>query len=181
MRSLSNSPWMRARALERVGHAHGPDQVTDLQRNPRSPAAPPRFPTPKRSKTSTVPANHALRPDDGQRVYNSGNEATQPNEHQSVESSESKSLRGGAPQHVDLLPQNQISASSRTLEQNKLVGADRSNVKTSTIEPEHHPIRPDSQPYRVSDKDRSRADVPRARLQDQLYNPLHRRPGRSIS
>jgi hypothetical protein len=51
-------------------------------------------------------------------------------------------LRGGAPQHVDLLPQNQISASSRTLEQNKLVGADRSNVKTSTIEPEHDPIRP---------------------------------------
>jgi hypothetical protein len=34
-----------------------------------------------------------------------------------------------------------ISASSRSLERNKLVSADHSNVKTSTIEAEHHLIR----------------------------------------
>jgi hypothetical protein len=46
-----------------------------------------------------------------------------------------------------------ISASSRALEQNKLVRAVHSNMRTSTIGHEHHPIPPASQPYRVSDKD----------------------------
>ena len=47
-----------------------------------------------------------------------------------------------------------ISASSRPLERNKLVSAVHSSMRTSTIGHEHHPIRPASQPYRVSDKDR---------------------------
>jgi hypothetical protein len=54
-----------------------------------------------------VPANHGLGPDNGQRIYNARNEAIQPNEHQSVKSAENKSLRGSAPQHIDLLPENQ--------------------------------------------------------------------------
>jgi hypothetical protein len=95
------------RAPERVGQAHVPDQPTDLQRDARSPAAPPGFPTPERSKSSTVPTNDGLRPDDGQRVYNARNEAIQPNEYQSVEGPEIKSLWGIAPQHIDLLPENQ--------------------------------------------------------------------------
>ena len=48
-----------------------------------------------------------LMPSLSQRVYNARNEAIQPNEHQSVESAENKSLRGIAPQHIDLLPENQ--------------------------------------------------------------------------
>jgi hypothetical protein len=54
-----------------------------------------------------VPTNHGLRPDDGQRVYNAGSEAIQPNEQQSVEGPENRSRRGIAPQHIDLLPENQ--------------------------------------------------------------------------
>src|SRR5882757_6723047 len=94
------------RAPERVGQAHFPDQPTDLQRDARSPAAPSGFPTPEQSKSSPVPTNHGLRPDDGQRVYNARSEAIQPNEHQSVEGPENKSLRGIAPQHIDLLPES---------------------------------------------------------------------------
>src|SRR5437016_9036099 len=71
------------------------------------PPPPSGFPTPERAKSSTVPTNHSLGPDDGQRVYNARNEAIQPNQHPSVESAESKSLRGIAPQHIDLLPENQ--------------------------------------------------------------------------
>ena len=97
------------RAPEGVGHAHGPDQLTDLHRNLGSPAAPPGFPAPKRSKSSTVPTNHGLGPDDGQRIYNSRNKAIHPNEHQSVESPEGKSLRRVAPQYIDLLTENQES------------------------------------------------------------------------
>src|SRR5215813_323798 len=95
------------RTPERVGYAHIPNQLTDVPRNSRPPAAPPGSPTPKRPKSSAVPANHSLGPDDGQRVYDSRNEAIQPNEHQSVESSEGKSLWGIAPQHIDLLPEDQ--------------------------------------------------------------------------
>jgi len=36
-----------------------------------------------------------------------GSEAIQPNQHQSVEGPENRSLRGIAPQHIDLLPENQ--------------------------------------------------------------------------
>src|SRR5215813_10066175 len=95
------------RTPERVGYAHIPNQLTDLRRNPRPSAAPPGSPTPKRSKSSAVPANHGLGPDDCQCVYDSRNEAIQPNEHQSVEGSEGKSLWGVAPQHIELLPENQ--------------------------------------------------------------------------
>ena len=82
-----------------VGQALIPDQPTDLQRHG--------FPTPERSKSGPVPTNHGFGPDDGQRIQNTGSEATQPNEQQSVEGPEHKSLRGSAAQHNDLLPENQ--------------------------------------------------------------------------
>ena len=95
------------RAPEQVGQAHVPDQLTDLQGNFRSSTAASGFPTPERSKSSTVPTNHGLGPDDGKRVYNVWNEPIQPNEHPSIETAESKSLGGIAPQDIDLLPQDQ--------------------------------------------------------------------------
>jgi hypothetical protein len=54
-----------------------------------------------------VPTNHGLWPDESQRVENVRNKAIEPNEHQSVESAENKSLAGIAPQHIDLMAQNQ--------------------------------------------------------------------------
>jgi hypothetical protein len=50
---------------------------------------------------------HDIRPDEGQRIQNTGSEAIQPNEQQSVEGSENRSRRRIAPQHIDLLPENQ--------------------------------------------------------------------------
>jgi len=54
-----------------------------------------------------MPTNHGLRPDDGQLIQNTGSEAIQPNEHQSVEAPENRSRRGIAPQHIYLMPENQ--------------------------------------------------------------------------
>ena len=142
------------RAPERVGQAHVPDQPTDLQRDARSPAAPSGFPTPERSKSSPVPTNHGLRPDDGQRVYNARSEAIQPNEHQSVESPKTNLFGDLRRSTLICCRRTRISASSRTLERNKLVSAVHSSMRTSTIGHEHHPIRPASQPDRVSDKDK---------------------------
>jgi hypothetical protein len=69
----------------------------DIQQDALSPAPPLGLPTPEPPKSSTVPRNHGLKADDGQRLYNARNEAIQPNE-QSVESAEYDSLRGIAPQ-----------------------------------------------------------------------------------
>src|SRR6266404_6265825 len=71
-------------APARVGKAHVPDQLTDLHWHSRSPAAPSGFPAPERSKSSTVPTNHGLGLDDGQRIYNARNETPKPNKHQTV-------------------------------------------------------------------------------------------------
>jgi len=54
-----------------------------------------------------VPANHGLGPDDGQRVYCARNETPKSDKHQTVEIAETTFLRGFAPQHIDLLPENQ--------------------------------------------------------------------------
>jgi hypothetical protein len=88
-----------------------------------------------------VPTNHGLGPDDGQRVYCARNETPKPNKHQTVEIAENKFLRGSAPQHIDLLPENQDLRSSRALERNKPVSADYSSMRTSAIAREHHSIR----------------------------------------
>src|SRR6266403_5635325 len=139
---------------ERVGQVHVPDQPTDLQRHPRSPAAPPRFPTPKGSKSSPGPTNHGLGPDNGQRVYNSRNEAISTN---TIRSKLPTATLFGDLRRSTLIccRRTRISASSRALERNKRVSADHSSTRTSTIGHEHHSIRPTRQPYRVSDKDRA--------------------------
>jgi hypothetical protein len=129
---------------ERVSQAHVPDQLTDLHRHSRSPAAPSGFPAPERSKSSTVPANHGLELDDGQRIYNARNETPKPNKHQTVEIAESKSLRDLLRSTLICCRRTRISASRRALERNKPVSADHSNMRTSTIGHEHHPIRPRS-------------------------------------
>jgi len=59
------------------------------------------------SPSSRVPTNDSLGPGDSQRVYNARNQAVEPDQHQSIEGAENKSLGGIAPQHVDLLPENQ--------------------------------------------------------------------------
>jgi hypothetical protein len=54
-----------------------------------------------------VSTNLRLGLDDRQRVDNTWNQAIQPDEHQSVDIAENNSLRAFAPQHIDLLPENQ--------------------------------------------------------------------------
>src|SRR5258707_9836960 len=106
MPSLSSSPWMRgapqsglARLMSRInlrissGILGLPPRRLDFQRqNSRNPA---------RCQRTTVSGRTM------DSVYNARNQAIQPNEDQSVESAEHKSLPGSAPQHIDLLPENQ--------------------------------------------------------------------------
>jgi hypothetical protein len=67
---------------------------------------------------------------DGQRVYDSRNEAIQPNEHQSVERSKGENLFGELRRNTLICCRSmRISASRRTLERNTLVSAEHSNVR----------------------------------------------------
>jgi hypothetical protein len=81
--------------------------------------------------------------------YNAGSEAINANQHQSVEGPENSSLRGIAPQYIDLLSENQdfrLQPPSRV----KYAGQCRPQ-QYENVDPrdEHQPIRPVSQTYRV--------------------------------
>src|SRR5258707_15776804 len=107
MPSLSSSPWMRgapqsglARPLSRInlrisgGILGPPPRRLDCQRqNSRNPA---------RCQRTTVSGRTM---DSASTIAR--NEAIQPNEDQSVKTAENKSLPVSAPQHIDLLPENQ--------------------------------------------------------------------------
>ena len=57
-------------APQRVGEAHGADQLADFERHLRSAVATPRLPSPERTKTSTMPADNSLRLNDHQGIHN---------------------------------------------------------------------------------------------------------------
>jgi hypothetical protein len=105
MPSESSSPWMRgapqsglARLMPRIsrrissGTLGLPPRRPDFQRqNDRNPAWCQRTTVSGRTMVS---------------ASNVKNDAIQPNEHQTVEGPEDKSLRGFAPERIDLLPEN---------------------------------------------------------------------------
>ena len=69
------------------------------------------------------------------------NQPRQPDEQQTIGVVEGRSPWRLAPEHVDLLAKNQISASRRALDWNSPISAPKSNLSSWTIEQQHHPIR----------------------------------------
>jgi hypothetical protein len=64
------------------------------------------FPAPIGSETSTMPAQQRLRPYDFQRLHYPGSQAIEADKHQAVDAAEGYSLRGLAPQDVQLMPKH---------------------------------------------------------------------------
>ena len=57
-------------APQRVGDAHGADQLPDFERHLRSAAATSRLPSPEQAKPSAMPTDHSLRLNDHQGIHN---------------------------------------------------------------------------------------------------------------
>ena len=158
MPSLSSSPWMRgapqnglARLISRIsrrissGTLGLPPRRLDFQRQKdRNPARCQRTTVSGRTMASAskVP---------GARRYNPTNNSRSKGRKTDL----FRDLRRST---LICCRRTRISASSRALERNKLVSAVHSSMRTSTIGHERHPIRPASQPDRVSDKDRRSED-----------------------
>ena len=100
------------RSPQRVGEAHLADQPANFQRHRWSAAAASRFPAPIRSEARAVPSYNGVRLNDRKRTTSLREQPVKANENQSVNEVESKLARRPSPKHIDLLPQDQISASS---------------------------------------------------------------------
>src|SRR6059058_901325 len=90
-------------APERVSDTHLANETTNVGRCPRSATARSGFPAPKGSEAGTVPAQQRLRPYDLQGVQHPGRHPIERNKQQPVDAAERHSLRGFAPQHVELM------------------------------------------------------------------------------
>ena len=103
LEKLTMDPW---RSPQRVGGAHLADQPTNFQGHGWSTAATPRFPTPIRSKSCTMPTDHSVWPDNCQCIIDNGKQSAGTSQYQSVNRIEGKLLGTSPTQHIELLPQH---------------------------------------------------------------------------
>ena len=94
-------------APERVRPAHLANDRGQLIRDPRSANTVARSPAPIRSKSSAVPANDCLWPDNRYRAKDGGEPAIKPNKQKTIGIVEVRSFRCPPAKHIDLLPQDQ--------------------------------------------------------------------------
>jgi hypothetical protein len=103
-------------------------------------AARSRFPAPIGSEPSAVPADHRLRLEDFQCVQYSRRHMIERGKHQPVNAAERQSLRGFAPQHVELMSKDEV------------LGLQRSP------RPEHSNQGAPDQPAKIAHRERVSAD-----------------------
>jgi hypothetical protein len=80
-------------APQRVGEAHGADQLPDFEGHLRSAAARSRLPSPEQTKPSAMPTDHGLRLNDDQGIHNARRNPIEAGKNQTVEIAESQPLR----------------------------------------------------------------------------------------
>lgn len=107
---------MRGAPQSGFARAHLANERAQLSRDLRSANTVARLPAPIRPKPSTVPANNRFRPDNRNRAQDGGKPAIEPNEQKTIGIVQIWWLRHPPAKHVDLLPQDPISASSVALD-----------------------------------------------------------------
>src|SRR6266436_10389663 len=130
-------PW---RSPKRVRDAHVANKLANVCRCLWPAAARSRFPAPTGSKPSAVPADHRLRLEDFQCVQYSRRHMIERGKHQPVNAAERQSLRGFAPQHVELMSKDEV------------LGLQRSP------RPEHSNQGAPDQPAKIAHRERVSAD-----------------------
>lgn len=94
-------------APQRVGEAHGADQLADFERHLRSAAAMSRLPSPEQAKTGTMLTDDRLRLDDHQGFCNLRRNPIETGKNKAVESAEGEPLWCFSSQHIELVAQHQ--------------------------------------------------------------------------
>ena len=94
-------------APQRVGEAHGADQLPDFERHLRSAAARSRLPSPEQAKPGTMPTDNRLRLNDHQGIHNARRNPIEAGKNQTIEIAESEPLRRFSSQHIELVAQRQ--------------------------------------------------------------------------
>jgi hypothetical protein len=94
-------------APQRIGKAHLPDQLPDLGRHSGAAAPGPRLPAPVTPETCTMPSDHGLRPDDGQRFAGLRKQLAGPAQNHPVDGQEWRPTGPASAQHDDLLTQHE--------------------------------------------------------------------------
>jgi len=94
-------------APQRVGEAHGADQLPDFEPYIRSAVATSRLPSPERTKLSTMPPDNGLRLDDYQGIHNAWRNPIEASKNQTIEIAESEPLRRFSSQHIELVAHGQ--------------------------------------------------------------------------
>src|SRR5262249_42760842 len=92
---------------KRVRDAHIAYEPTNIRRYLWPAPARSGFPAPIGSKASAVPADHCLWLENFEYVQHSRSQAIEPDKHQAVNVGKCQSLRGFAPQHVELVSKNE--------------------------------------------------------------------------
>src|SRR5271157_102381 len=93
-------------APKRVCDTHLADKAANVRRCLRSATARSGFPAPIGSEAGAVPAHQRLRPYNLQSVQNPGSQPIEPNKQQPIDAAEGYSLRGFAPQDIELVSKN---------------------------------------------------------------------------
>ena len=91
---------------KRVRDAHVANELANVRRCLWPATARSGFPAPIGSEPSAVPADHRLRLENFQCIQCSRSQTIEPRKHQAVNVAERQSLRGFAPQHVELMPKH---------------------------------------------------------------------------
>ena len=94
-------------APQRVGHAHGADQLANFERHRRSATARSRLPSPEQAKPSAMPTDNSLRLHDHQGIHNARRNPIEAGKNQTVAIAESQPLWRFSSQHIELVPQRQ--------------------------------------------------------------------------
>ncbi len=94
-------------APQRVGEAHGADQLADFERHLRSAAATSRLPSPEQAKPGAMPTDHSLRLNDYQGIHHAWRNPIEAGKNQTVEIAKGQPLWRFSSQHIELVAQRQ--------------------------------------------------------------------------
>ena len=92
---------------QRVGQAHGADQVADFDWHLWPAAATSRLPSPEQTKPGTMPTDDRLRLDNHQAIQNARHNPIETGKNEPIEIAEGESLWRSSSQHIQLMAQRQ--------------------------------------------------------------------------